>query len=67
VLSDPIAYDRALIRNALAFALSNRIGRYAPRTRFAEVFMVDDGGDVRAGNFLGFFTLIEKIGAIPSA
>ena len=65
VLSDPIAYDRALIRNALAFELSNRIGRYAPRTRFAEVFMVDDGGDVRAGNFLGFFTLIEKIGRDP--
>jgi len=61
VLSDPVAYDRALIRNALAFALSNRIGRYAPRTRFAEVFLVDDGGDVRAGSFLGFFTLIEKI------
>jgi hypothetical protein len=65
VLSDPIVYDRALIRNALAFALSNRIGRYAPRTRFAEVFMVDDGGDVRAGNFLGFFTLIEKIARDP--
>ena len=61
VLSDPVTYDRSLIRNALAFALSNRIGRYAPRTRFAEVFMVDDGGDVRAGSFLGLFTLIEKI------
>jgi hypothetical protein len=61
VLSDSVFYDRALIRNATAFALSNRIGRYAPRTRFAEVFMVDDGGDVRAGSFLGFFTLIEKI------
>ena len=61
VLSDPVAYDRSLIRNALAFSLSNRIGRYAPRTRFAEVFMVDDGGDVRAGSFLGLFTLIEKI------
>jgi hypothetical protein len=65
VLSDPVVYDRTLIRNALAFALSNRIGRYAPRTRFAEVFMVDDGGDVRAGSFLGFFTLIEKIGRDP--
>jgi hypothetical protein len=65
VLSDPIAYDRGLIRNAVAFALSNRIGRYAPRTRFAEVFMVDDGGDVRAENFLGFFTLIEKIERDP--
>src|SRR5688572_25742859 len=61
VLSDPVYYDRSLIRNALGFALSNRIGRYAPRTRFAEVFMVDDEGDVRAENFLGFFTLIEKI------
>jgi hypothetical protein len=65
VLSDPVAYDRALIRNAVAFALSNRIGRYAPRTRFAEVFMVDDDGDVRAGSFLGFFTLIEKIERDP--
>ena len=65
VLSDPIVYDRALIRNALAFELSNRIGRYAPRTRFAEVFLVDDGGDVRAGHFLGFFTLIEKIDRDP--
>jgi hypothetical protein len=65
VLSDPVAFDRALIRNALAFALSNRIGRYAPRTRFAEAFMVDDGGDVRAAHFLGFFTLIEKIERDP--
>src|SRR5688572_357589 len=65
VLAGPVVVDRALIRNALAFALSNRIGRYAPRTRFAEVFMVDDGGDVRAGNFLGFFTLIEKIERDP--
>ncbi|HET9193685.1 MAG TPA: CotH kinase family protein [Vicinamibacterales bacterium] len=65
VLSDPVVYDRALIRNALAFELSNRIGRYAPRTRFAEVFLVDDGGDVREANFLGFFTLIEKIGRAP--
>jgi hypothetical protein len=65
VLSDPVAYDRTLIRNALAFTLSNRIGRYAPRTRFAEVFMVDDDGDVRAADFLGFFTLIEKIERDP--
>jgi len=65
VLSDPLTYDRSLIRNALAFALSNRIGRYAPRTRFAEVFMVDDRGDVHADSFLGFFTLLEKITRDP--
>jgi hypothetical protein len=66
VVYDSVFYDRALLRNALAFALSNRIGRYAPRTRFAEVFMVDDGGDVRAGSFLGFYTLIEKIERDPA-
>src|SRR5688572_26152286 len=65
VLSDSVFYDRSLIRNAVAYALSNRIGRYAPRTRFAEVFMVDDGGDVRAEHFLGFYTLIEKITRAP--
>ena len=65
VISDPVLYDRSLIRNALAYALSNRIGRYAPRTRFAEAFMVDDGGDVRAAHFYGFFTLIEKIERDP--
>ena len=66
VLYDSVNYDRTLIRNALAFSLSNRIGRYAPRTRFAEVFMVDDGGEVRAGSFLGFYTIIEKIDRDPA-
>jgi len=65
VLYDSVYYDRSLIRNAVAFSLSNRIGRYAPRTRFAEVFMVNDGGDVRAASFLGFYTLIEKIERDP--
>lgn len=61
IISDPISMDRTLIRNALGFLLSNRIGRYAPRTRFVEVFLADGGGDVTSQNFLGFYTLIEKI------
>lgn len=61
VLSDPLPYDRSMVRNALAFALSQRIGRYAPRTRFVEVYLADADGDVRQQNFLGFYTLIEKI------
>jgi hypothetical protein len=61
ILSDPIPFDRAMVRNALAFALSNRIGRYAPRTRFVEAYLVDGGGDVQKSNFLGFYTAIEKI------
>jgi hypothetical protein len=61
VFSDPVIMDRSLIRNAVSFAISNRIGRYAPRTRFAEAFLVDDGGSVRLAKYLGFYTLIEKI------
>jgi hypothetical protein len=61
VFSDPIDMDRSLIRNAVCFEISNRIGRYAPRTRFAEAFLVDDGGSVRLAKYLGFYTVIEKI------
>ncbi|WP_437296174.1 CotH kinase family protein [Sorangium sp. So ce426] len=61
VLSDPVSFDRSLIRNALAFEMSNRIGRYAPRTSFVEVFLVDSGADVAKKSFLGFYTAIEKI------
>jgi hypothetical protein len=61
ILSDPIPLDRTMVRNALAFEMSNRIGRYAPRTRFVEAFLADAGGDVRTANFLGLYTVIEKI------
>ena len=36
--------DRSFIRNALAYALSNNISRWAPRTRFVEVFLVEGAG-----------------------
>lgn len=61
VLSDPLAIDRTSVRNALVFALSNRIGRYAPRTRFVEAYLVDADGDVSQESFLGLYTLIERI------
>jgi hypothetical protein len=61
VLSDAVKMDRSLIRNALVYELSNRIGRYAPRTRFVEVFLVDRVGELRSENYLGFFSVIEKI------
>lgn len=60
VISDPVSMDRSLIRNALGYELSRQIGRYAPRTRFVEVFLIDRGGELGQRNFLGFFSLIEK-------
>ena len=42
VLNGPYS-DKTLMRNFLAYEFSNRIGRYASRTRFVEVFLNDNG------------------------
>jgi hypothetical protein len=57
--------DRSLMRNALAYAVSNSVGRWAPRTRFAEVFVVEDGGPVKPADYKGVFTLAETIKRDP--
>jgi hypothetical protein len=57
----PSWVDRSLIRTALAFALSNEIGRYAPRVRMVEAFVVETGGPVTMRSHLGVFALCEKI------
>ena len=38
--------DKTLMRNRLMFHWSNQIGRYAPRTRYVELYMEEDGGVV---------------------
>ena len=61
VLYAPYDFDRALIRNALMFQLSNDAGRYAPRTRFVEVFAVANGERMDSGDYQGVYTLMERI------
>jgi hypothetical protein len=61
VLYAPYYYDDALIRNSLAYELSNEIGRYAPRTRFAEVYVADAGDDVIQHDYLGVYVVTEEI------
>jgi CotH kinase protein/Chitobiase/beta-hexosaminidase C-terminal domain len=65
VLHGPYATDRALMRNALVFALSNRIGRYAPRTRFVELYVESAGRVLTPASYRGVYTLIEKIKRDP--
>lgn len=65
VLYAPLDYDRALIRNALAFRLSNELGRYAPRTRFVEVFCVGNGKAVGQHAYQGVYVLMERIKVAP--
>ena len=57
--------DRSLMRNALAYAVSNSIGRWAPKTRFVELFVVEHGGPARASDYQGVYTLAETIKRAP--
>lgn len=45
--------DKSLIRNVLAFHLGNQQGRWAPRTRYCELFINED--------YRGIYVLMEKI------
>ena len=57
--------DRSLIRNPLAYDLSNRIGRYAVRTRFVEAFIREGGREDAASHYAGVYVLMEKIARGP--
>ena len=61
ILYAPYNFDRALIRNALIYELSNQIGRYAVRTRFCEVFVNTNGGALSYNDYVGVYTFMEKI------
>ena len=53
--------DKTLIRDVLAFELSNQMGRYAPRTRFVELFVARVGMPLTKNDDFGVYVLIEKI------
>ena len=61
VLNGPYS-DKTLMRNYLAYEFSNRIGRYASRTKFVEVFLNTYGDKkIQAKHYVGVYLLIEKI------
>ncbi len=54
--------DKTLMRDALAYELAGQMGRYAPRTRFVEVFVNRAGGKLSMQrDYVGVYVLIEKI------
>lgn len=61
VLYAPYDFDRAYIRNSVAYELSRRIGRWAPQTRFVEVFLNANGGDLTTGDYAGVYAIIEQV------
>jgi hypothetical protein len=52
VLNNPFS-DKTLIRNVLAYKISNDLGRYASRTRLCEVWLNEE--------YRGVYVLMEKI------
>jgi uncharacterized MAPEG superfamily protein len=53
--------DKSLIRDVLAYQLAAKMGHYAPRTRYVELFLRGDGGQVSMRDYAGVYVLIEKI------
>jgi len=60
VLYAPGRHDRALINNALMYEMSNRLGKYAPRCRFVEVYY-NEGSSIGTGDYWGIYILMENI------
>ena len=61
ILHAPYGFDRALIRNPLMYELSNRVGSYAVRTRFCEVYINTGGGLLSQADYFGVYSFMENI------
>jgi len=53
--------DKSMIRDVLAYELFNKMGHYAPRTRFVEVFVSRSDGRLSKRDYQGVYVLMEKI------
>jgi len=60
VLHGPYS-DKTLMRNVLMYTWSTRIGRYASRTKFIELFVEDGGDSLGEEDYRGVYVLMEKI------
>jgi hypothetical protein len=61
ILYAPWTIDRAMVRHSLMYDLSRQMGRWAPRTRYVEVYSNYDGGDLTASDYVGVYVLMEVI------
>lgn len=57
----PWNYDRTYIQNPFIYSLSNRIGRWAPRTQMAELFFNTDGNDLGTAAYVGMVIMTDRI------
>jgi hypothetical protein len=57
----PNFFEPVLIHNPFMYELSREVGRYAPGTRFAEVYVNTTGGSVSSAQYFGIYVIEEKI------
>jgi hypothetical protein len=53
--------DYTMMKKGIAFKWFRDMGHYAPRQRYVEVYLNQDGGKIAAADYLGLFMLREKI------
>ncbi len=53
--------DKSLMRNQLTYEWSNQIGQWAVKTRFIELYLNVNGGEVAANDYHGVYVFMEKI------
>jgi hypothetical protein len=53
--------DKTLMRDVLAFQLARKMGHYAPRTKFVELFIQRSSGQLSMRDYAGVYVLMEKI------
>lgn len=53
--------DRSLVRHAFVYELGRRLGLQAPKFRFAEVYINQDGGPLEPTDYEGVYMVVETI------
>jgi hypothetical protein len=53
--------DKTLMRDVLAYDLSNAIGRWAPRAKYVEVFLCETGAKLSRRDYLGVYVFEERV------
>ena len=53
--------DKTLLRDVLAFELSNKMGQWAPHVRFVEVFINETASKLGMGHYTGVYVFQEKV------
>ncbi|MFO1497795.1 MAG: CotH kinase family protein [Verrucomicrobiota bacterium] len=61
VLYAPNFYEPVMIHNPFVHQLSREMGRYSPRTRFLELFVVKSSSPMARRQYMGVYVLEERI------